>query len=219
MNEFVDDAPAAADVPLTKLFAECHPADPLAPYLDQLRDWVMTYLVTPHPRLGREGAVCPFTATSVKKGLFWAGAARQPGLTAGDIEKIVADVVPVFQGLPPATGPNTLLKTILVLFPTVADYRLIDEAQRHLKEVCVPRGIMIGQFYPDCDEPGIRNPDFRPLRSPIPLLAIRHMVSSDLPFLTARADWIAEYLKKFGSAAPDAARTALAAGPGTRAAC
>jgi hypothetical protein len=33
-------------------------------------------------------------------------------------------------------------------------------------------------------EPGLRNPDFRPLRSPVPMLAIRHMVESDLLFMT-----------------------------------
>ena len=72
-------------------------------------------------------------------------------------------------------------------------------------------GLMIGQFYPGCDEAGIRNPDFRPLQSPIPLLAIRHMVNSDFPFLAGSVAWIEEYLRKFAPAVPAVARKMIAA--------
>lgn len=46
---------------------------------------------------------------------------------------------------------------------------------------------MIGQFHPLSDEPGIYNPDFRPLRSPFPMIAIRKIVPEDHPFLKAPA--------------------------------
>jgi hypothetical protein len=70
---------------------------------------------------------------------------------------------------------------------------------------------MIGQFYPGCEEPGIRNPVFRPLRSPLALLAIRYMVSSDFPFLAKKTEWIEEYLKKFAPSIPASARNMIAA--------
>ena len=66
---------------------------------------------------------------------------------------------------------------------------------------------MIGQFYPGCAENGLWNPDFRPLDSPLPMLAIRHMVESDLPFLTRETDppeerssFLRSYLFRLGGA-------------------
>lgn len=210
MGEF-DDFRTDADVSLTKLFDECPPTDPLFPYQARVREWATTYLAAPHSELGREGPVCPFTATSISKEIFWVGCVDRPGLTAEDIERTVAGMVTGFRRLPPTSGPDALLKTILILFPTVTDYGLIDEAQRRLKEESVARGLMIGQFYPGCAEPGIRNSVFRPLQSPLALLAIRHMVSSDFPFLAAKIEWVDDYLKKFAPAIPAPVRTMIAA--------
>ena len=71
-----------------------------------------------------------------------------------------------------------------------------------LKTAFVTRGLMIGQFHPRCDEPGLWNNDFRPLQAPRPLLAIRQMVSSDLPFLL-RVDAHKEaYFDRFGPDLP-----------------
>jgi hypothetical protein len=211
MGDPVAEIQTRTGIGLTKLFDECSPADSLAPYQARIREWAVGYLSAPHPALGREGAVCPFTAASISKEKFWVGCVDSRGLTAEDIESSVAGVVSGFRHLPPAEGSDALLKTILVLFPTVTDYRLIDEAQRRLKEASVARGLMIGQFYPGCAEPGIRNPDFRPLQSPVALLAIRHMVSSDLPFLTTHVEWVEEYLKRFAPAIPAAVRGLIAA--------
>src|SRR5206468_1894821 len=49
-------------------------------------------------------------------------------------------------------------------------------------------GLMLGQFHMKNEEPGLHNVNFRPLQSPIPLLAVRFMVMADLPFLTRQAD-------------------------------
>jgi hypothetical protein len=210
MEEFDNDIPTDAGISLTKLFGECPPTDSLAPYLARIREWATAYLVAPHPDLGREGPVCPFTAASITKEIFWVGCVDRSDLTAEDIEKTVAGMVTGFRCLPPTEGPDALLKTILILFPTVTDYSLIDEAQRRLKEESVAMGLMIGQFYPGCEEPGIRNPDFRPLQSPLALLAIRHMVSSDFPFLTKKAEWIEEYLRRFAPSIPISVRNMIA---------
>jgi hypothetical protein len=209
--EFEGNIPACAEISLTKLFDDCQPADPLAPYQDCIREWATLYLTAPHPELGREGPVCPFTAAAIGNQMFWVGCVDRSDLTVGDIERTVADTVARFNRLAPTTEPEALLKTILILFPAVTDYSMIDDAQRRLKERSVAMGLMIGQFYPGCGEPGIRNPEFRPLQSPIALLAVRHMVGSDLPFLSARVEWVEEYLKKFAPAIPASARSTIAA--------
>ena len=159
----------------------------------------MTYLTAPHPELGRRGGpVCPFTASSISRDTFSVGTVDRRSESEGCRRELVAGMVTEFHRLPPMEGPGTLLQDHLDPLPRG------DRLQRNrpssktpLKKESIPSGLMIGRFYPESEEPGIRNPEFRPLRSPVPLLAIRHMVSSDFPFLTARAEWIEEYLKRF----------------------
>lgn len=212
MVEVLDDGiRTSSEISLTKLFDDCPVTNSLAPYQARIREWATTYLSAPHAELGREGPVCPFTAASIKREIFWVGCVDSPDLTADDIERAVGGMTAEFHRLPPTEGSDALLKTILILFPSVTDYRLIDDAQKRLKKESVSTGLMIGQFYPGCDEPGIRNPDFRPLQSPIPLLAIRHMVSSDFPFLAGSVAWTEEYLKRFAPSVPAAVRKMIAA--------
>jgi hypothetical protein len=211
MGEFDDDLRTYAVISLTKLFDECPPTDPLASYQARMREWATTYLAAPHSELGRDGPVCPFTAASISKEMFWVACVDRPDLTADEIERTVGGMVTRFGRLPPTAGPDALLKTILILFPTVTDYSMIDEAQRRLKDVSVARGLMIGQFYPGCDEPGIRNSRFRPMQSPLALLAIRYMVSSDFPFLATKVEWVDDYLKKFAPVIPASVRYIIAA--------
>ena len=211
MKELDECVRTHTGISLTRLFDECPSTDPLAPYQAHIRKWATAYLTAPHPKLGRKGSVCPFTEPSINKEIFWVGCVDRPDLTSEDIERTVTDMVTGFHRLPPTEGPDALLKAIIILFPTVTDYTMIDEAQRRLKNEFVAMGLMIGQFYPGCEEPGIRNPDFRPLQSPLALLAIRHMVGSDFPFLATKAEWVEEYLKRFASAIPAVVRSMIAA--------
>ena len=209
MGEFDSGTSMCGEIQLTKLFDECPPTDPLAPYITRIRDWATAYLAAPHPELGREGPVCPFTAASISRETFWVGCVDKSDLTAEAIENAVSEMIAGFRRISPADGPDTLLKTVLILFPSVTDYGLIDEAQKKLKQKSIPIGLMIGQFYPECEEPGIWNPEFRPLQSPLPLLAIRNMVSSDFPFLATKTKWLDEYFKRFAPAIPASIRSMI----------
>jgi hypothetical protein len=60
--------------------------------------------------------------------------------------------------------------------------------------------MMIGQFYPSCDEPGLRNPAFRPLQSPVISLAMRDITIFDAPFMLDRAEYIDAFVATFGAA-------------------
>lgn len=91
-----------------------------------------------------------------------------------------------FLGLDPTSGEEALFKTIVIAFPNVtADSatELIDGSQRELKTWFVAKGLMIGEFHERNRTPGTHNSKFFPNQSPIPALAIRHMVVSDLRFL------------------------------------
>lgn len=210
MDGMVQKQQETVGIAIVNLFEECALTDPLLPYQATVREWATTYLTAPHPELGRAGPVCPFTAPSINKELFWVGCDNRPELTARAIQETVVGLLGTFAELPPREGPDVLLKTVLVLLPTVTDYAIIDDAQEHLKEEFVALGLMVGQFYPGCDKPGLWNAEFKPLRSPIPLLAIRHMVSSDFPFLSTKTKWIERYLKKFAPSVPATVRSIIA---------
>lgn len=90
------------------------------------------------------------------------------------------------------------LLALLMVFPDFShnDHALLDELQRGAKGDYVRRNLMIGQFHPSCTEPGLWNSGFRPLRSPVPLLAIRQMREADLPFLLS-GEHLAAYFSRY----------------------
>jgi hypothetical protein len=174
-----------------------------APHTGALRsvlDWARSYLIEPHPELGRTGPVCPFVAVSLRDERFHL--AVRPGRPAGRDQ--VAETVALhrdwFLRLAPPGTPRAQSTTILIVFPdlpTADAPELIDRTQLELKTAFVEEGLMLGQFHdlPPA-QPGLWNPEFRPLRSPLPMLVIRHMV---LPFLIEDPRHQAAYQRLFGT--------------------
>ncbi|MER7789197.1 DUF6875 domain-containing protein [Streptomyces sp. NPDC097640] len=179
-------------------------------------EWASTYLSRPHPDIGRRGHVCPFVKTSMHKGLFYL--AVQPGVP-GDVTE-VADSLREYRDwfieLAAESGAAAHYTTILVLFPELPPDKvsgIIDGAQDLLKVDYVSHGLMIGEFHDGPPaKPGLWNPGFRPLRSPVPLLAMRHMVPTDFPFLKDDPEYLAQYLDRYGrDLPPQVAEDAMAA--------
>ena len=56
---------------------------------------------------------------------------------------------------------------------------------------------MIGLFEPNSQAEGLLNPAFRPLRSPVPALAIRMLVEQDAPFVVRNPLLAPVYIAKF----------------------
>ncbi|HYW06750.1 MAG TPA: hypothetical protein VE913_07330, partial [Longimicrobium sp.] len=164
--------------------------------------WAMEYLCSPHPELGRAGAVCPFTSPSIRRNLFFLTVMRGADLGAAEVDDVVRRYRDWIMEMEPRDPRQAQYKTINILFPDVprsAWSTLIEAAQERLKPEYVPHGIMIGEFHPGPpDKAALRNPAFRPLRSPLPLLSIRHMVPTDFAFLRDRADFMAAYLALHG---------------------
>merc|ERR1712023_588819 len=82
----------------------------------------------------------------------------------------------------------------------------IDGVQSACKPFFVRRGLMLGEFHLRNNSPGLRNKNFFPLRTPLPCLAIRHMVPSDIAFLdvesydlTLRVSFLKSFLNVFGN--------------------
>jgi hypothetical protein len=169
-------------------------------------DWARRYLCRPHPELGRKGDVCPFTESALARQTFYMAVSRGVPADADEVAGVVAQYRDWFLDLAPTSGPSAQFKTILVLFPELAGpdlHPVIDAAQRTLKQTYVSRGLMVGEFHDGPpDKAGLWNSTFRPLRSPVPLLAIRHMVATDFPFLSLDDDQVAAYLQLFGNRVP-----------------
>jgi hypothetical protein len=177
------------------------------PSLALIVDWVRNFLSKPHAELGRTGPVCPFTPQALNLDTIWLTEIADPNPDQERIAQIIGNYRDVFLQLEPKNGPSAINKAILIVFPFLGESgaTLIDEVQASLKKRFVDVGLMLGEFHLANESPGLRNEKFRPLRSPIPMLAIRHMVESDLPFMrrsiddaALRASYLRSYLRLLG---------------------
>jgi hypothetical protein len=167
--------------------------------------WMRSFLGRPHRELGRPGPVCPFVPGAIMQDTIWLG---QVSFGPSDKQAIVEAIGmfrDMFRNLEPVTGDLSMMKAIMIVFPNIDidNAGVIDEVQGELKAKFVADGLMIGEFHERNESPGLRNENFRPLRSPIPGLAIRFMVDTDLPFLKRmtyppplRAEFIRSYLRR-----------------------
>ncbi len=192
-------------------------ADPLHPLLagavDQVRAvvaWARQYLCVPHPELGRKGPVCPYAQGSLDRGIFYLAVQRGETVNEAELDEVLAGYQDWFHHLDPRTGPSAQFKTILLTLPDLPGdvaRQVVDRTQLRLKPNYTDQGLMLGEFH---DGPpakgGLWNLDFRPLRSPVPMLVVRYMVASDLPFLADDPVTLASYLRYFGHGGPASLR-------------
>lgn len=172
--------------------------------LATLRAWVETYLMRGHADLGRTGAVCPFTARAakidtVRLGICEAGPGDEATAFAV-IRKGFADLEAI-----PCKPSFSHFRTVIVGFPNCASpegIAMLQRVQARHKFYSLSRFRMIGFMHATNDAPGLWNPDFRPLRAPLPVLAIRHLVEQDAPFAARHPLLLAPYLLRFPLAGP-----------------
>ncbi|HXV92955.1 MAG TPA: hypothetical protein VD813_06635 [Pseudonocardia sp.] len=185
--------------PALRLF---EPTDLGEPTVREVIGWATDYLVRPHPEVGRKGPVCPYAQGSLNRGHFFVNVVEGTPTTAAELAFAIRPYRDWFLELAPRERPGSAFTTILNAFPGLTDFSLVDEVQRALRTYFVADGLMVGEFHDGPpDKGGLWNPAWRPLRSPVPLLAIRHMVASDLPFLEGSPDLVAVHRALFGGTA------------------
>lgn len=171
--------------------------------LEAMARFVAEFLAGPHPDLGRPGAVCPFAREATGRDLI-----RLTACTCTDEDAIVEGLGELrgelaALGLWPGTPGVEPHRAIIAVFPRLRgpdDARMIEGVQKSLKLSFVERGMMIGQFYPGCAEPGLWNSAFRPLQAPVISLAMRDITIFDAPFMLERADYVQAFVRAFGVA-------------------
>jgi amino acid adenylation domain-containing protein len=182
-------------------------ADPAPPResereFELVKHWARNRLGKSHPDLGRVGAVCPFIDAAMKKDLLRVVFVRGNNFSHDSLVRLIAEIAEAFPELSPVHGPDSTYKAVLVVFPELTDFALIDSVQDACKSAFVERGLMVGQFYPGHQRGGLHNPDFKPLDAPMAMLAVRNMVVSDYPFLRENEKWMGAYLSRFARAIP-----------------
>jgi hypothetical protein len=181
--------------------------------LRQIATWAVDFLNATNGQLGRAGPVCPYTRLSMDHNAFLlahAGGEHDAQSIESTVDRYRRWFLDLLDQLEPA---HEHLLTILVVLPGFdrTDSGPLDALQARLKDAFVREGLMVGQFHPRCEQGGLWNDDFRPLRAPVPLLAIRRMVSSDLPFLLDSAGHLSAYLSRFAPDIPSHVRRLLVA--------
>jgi hypothetical protein len=118
------------------------------------------------------------------------------------IDASVLWLLGAFEALGRAPGALDPFRAIVAVFPLLThEYasHSIVRAHARLKLTFLRHALMLGEFYPGCDTPGLHASDFRPLHSPQALLVIRVMVEADLQFLLDRDEFTDAYLTVFGA--------------------
>ncbi|MER7468163.1 DUF6875 domain-containing protein [Streptomyces sp. NPDC097981] len=169
--------------------------------MEAARAWLTGYVCSADARVGRPGAVCPFVQPALRADTLrlelWP---LDPKIGVAGLVSLVRDMVAIFEGVHWASRNRTLHALVVVLDGLPMDrLGITDEAQRRVKQELAAKGLMLGQFHAECEERAVRNPSFRVSRSPVPMLALRHMAVHDVLFLDGDSRSFAAYDQRYGS--------------------
>jgi len=124
------------------------------------------------------------------------------GRCPGDIADRVLEYIGPFKQAAPFASNEPTPKALLIVFPNIEEEFLsaLDVCHEMIKPKMVDAGLMVGQFHSKCEERGIHNHAWNAIsRSPVPLVAIRHMVIHDIMFLEDNEAWFRAYDASFGA--------------------
>lgn len=162
--------------------------------LAKVISWIEHFLSNPHADLGRAGDVCPFARTAMLKQSieFYLNHSES-------VQDLSRDIEMHMEQFHRSDTDHDIYRCRIVV-PTHLEEAAsaVEYVQKRLKPGFVERRLMVGQFYRGCEEPGLWNRHFRPLQSPVPLIAIRHMVPTDIAFLYNNERYTRTYLEEFG---------------------
>ncbi|WP_031467217.1 DUF6875 domain-containing protein [Sciscionella sediminilitoris] len=153
---------------------------------DRLWQWLTTFPVNSHPRLGRPGTVCPFMGRALQLDM----------VKLFDFDARLGDTALLDRAreLRDRFGTDARErqdKTYLVYL--IVPYGLPDPEIRAMVERVHSahrlewgeHGMMFGDFWPDHESRGLHSETFRPFASPVTALGMRFMVPGDIAFFTS----------------------------------
>lgn len=167
--------------------------------LTDMFGWTRSFLMSTHPELGRTGDVCPFTARGARLDTLRFGVS---GAGPGDFHRAAAEMFATFEQFDAIDHPDRqgVFRAILVAFPqcdSAEGRQMLLDVQKHLRPHSLRQARMMGLFHTETEAEGLWNPGFRPLRSPVPILALRALVEQDSIFVLRHPLLAPTYLMKF----------------------
>ena len=176
--------------------------------LRAVADWIKTFVIKPHKDLGRSGTVCPFVPGSLERKVLWLAPEQIADRGEPDVAELVSSYKRLFLETPPTGGDDAVYKVIVVVFTDLSADRakgLFGDVLHHL---AVPSymedGILFGPFYEGNEGTAIYNSGFRPFRSPVPFLFVRHGVISDWKFFLDNKEWLNLWAHRLGESGAQA---------------
>jgi hypothetical protein len=173
--------------------------------LHAVADWIKTFVVRPHKDLGRAGPVCPFVPEALERKILWLAPEQIADLEVPAVVELINGYQRLFLDAQPTDGDDANYKVIVVVFTDLSADRaqgVFDDVLQHLAVPSyVEDGIVFGPFYEGHEGTAIYNSSFRPFRSPVPFLFVRHGVISDWKFFLDNEDWLNLWARHFGESA------------------
>ena len=173
--------------------------------LHAVADWIETFVARPHDDLGRAGPVCPFVPESLERKTLWLAPEQIADLEVPAVVELINGYQRLFLDAQPTDGDDATYKVIVVVFTDLSADRaqgVFDDVLQHLEVPSyVEDGIVFGPFYEGHEGTAIYNSSFRPFRSPVPFLFVRHGVISDWKFFLDNDDQLNRWAHRYGESA------------------
>jgi hypothetical protein len=172
--------------------------------------WFKDFVAQPHPMMtrsyGGSTAVCPFITSLLDLESGALSVTVDHTTDGADPDALVAlmlrEYVPFMREetshLPKESEP---LKSLAVILPGIRTCHESNLTIVHqiLKDMLVPEGLMVGEFYPTYERGSVWNDAFTDvMKSPIPLFVLRRILIHDLLFLHEKKEYFIAYHERFG---------------------
>jgi hypothetical protein len=170
--------------------------------LHAVADWITTYVLRPHGDLGRDGPVCPFVPRALERKTLWLVPEQICDLSVSDVAELMDRYKSLFLDIEPTDADAARDKVIVVVFTDISAKRAQGVFDRVLEKLKVPSyadaGVVFGPFYDGNEGTALYNAGFRPFRSPVPFLFVRHTVVSDWKFVLEDDALFDLWARRFG---------------------
>jgi hypothetical protein len=176
------------------------PAKELQP-LQKTAHWIRTFLMRPHPNLGRPGVVCPYIKPAIDESLLYLTVARmQDPESEQEIDSELNLISDIYQEMEPKEGDLAVYRCIITLFPETPEAMFNDPPYLgELKTRMMRKDITIGQFFPETDTKARLKSKFFPIEDPVAMYVMRGFFDFDWVFIHRETEWRKIYIEKFGA--------------------
>jgi hypothetical protein len=165
----------------------------------EVAHWMRSYLMSAHPDLGRTGDVCPFAGQAARADLLRIAVSEAGPDDLLAIRRQMLGAFATFDAIPYPRGMANF-RAVVAAFPNCASpdgVAALAAVQKSLRRLSFATARMVGVFHQEAEAQGLWNPAFRPLRAPIPLIAIRALVENDAAFVMRHPLLAPAYLRRF----------------------